>query len=163
MRALRSKLLYFYLLIFALIFFRGYLPMKQMQQKVEVAAESLTPAERNIAGFPPETTALHTSTLQTSTFQTSTESIEEGMEGLESDVNAPEQKAFGNKEKKGYTISEFNKLSADELMSFDGVGEVTARAIVALRAERGGFASFEELLDVKGIGEAKLKKILGAP
>lgn len=39
-----------------------------------------------------------------------------------------------------------------------GVGEVKAQAIVAYREEHGNFASVDELLEVKGIGEATLEK-----
>lgn len=37
-----------------------------------------------------------------------------------------------------------------------GIGEVTARDIVALREERGQFDTWEEVVDVRGIGAAKL-------
>ena len=39
-----------------------------------------------------------------------------------------------------------------------GIGEVKALAIVAYRDEHGDFASVDELLEVKGIGEATLEK-----
>lgn len=39
-----------------------------------------------------------------------------------------------------------------------GIGEVKAQAIVAYRDEHGDFASVDELLEVKGIGEATLEK-----
>lgn len=39
-----------------------------------------------------------------------------------------------------------------------GVGEVKAQAIVAYRDEHGDFASVDELLEVKGIGEVTLEK-----
>ncbi|HZX16642.1 MAG TPA: helix-hairpin-helix domain-containing protein [Pseudomonas sp.] len=39
-----------------------------------------------------------------------------------------------------------------------GVGEVKAQAIVAYRDEHGDFASVDELLEVKGIGEATLER-----
>ena len=42
-----------------------------------------------------------------------------------------------------------------------GIGEVKAQAIVAYRAEHGDFASVDELLEVKGIGEATLEKNRG--
>ncbi|WP_394233746.1 ComEA family DNA-binding protein [Pseudomonas anguilliseptica] len=38
-----------------------------------------------------------------------------------------------------------------------GIGEVKAQAIVAYRDEHGDFASVDELLEVKGIGEATLE------
>lgn len=39
-----------------------------------------------------------------------------------------------------------------------GIGQVKAKAIVAYRDEHGNFASVDELLEVKGIGEATLEK-----
>ena len=39
-----------------------------------------------------------------------------------------------------------------------GIGEVKAQAIVAYRDEHGDFASVDELLEVKGIGEVTLEK-----
>lgn len=42
-----------------------------------------------------------------------------------------------------------------------GIGEVKAQAIVAYRDAHGDFASVDELLEVKGIGEATLEKNRG--
>ena len=39
-----------------------------------------------------------------------------------------------------------------------GIGAAKAQAIVAYREEHGNFASVDELLEVKGIGEATLEK-----
>lgn len=39
-----------------------------------------------------------------------------------------------------------------------GIGETKAKAIVAYREEHGNFASVDELLEVKGIGQATLEK-----
>ena len=39
-----------------------------------------------------------------------------------------------------------------------GIGETKAKAIVAYRDTHGAFASVDELLEVKGIGEATLEK-----
>lgn len=44
----------------------------------------------------------------------------------------------------------------EELDTLPGVGPVTAAAIVAWRDENGHFATVEDLLDVKGIGDATL-------
>lgn len=49
-----------------------------------------------------------------------------------------------------------NAASATELEAIPGVGPVLAGRIVAVREERGGFTTLEDLLDVAGIGEAKL-------
>jgi competence protein ComEA len=52
-----------------------------------------------------------------------------------------------------------NTASLEELELLPGVGEARARALVALRKERGGFKSIEELKDVKGIGDAGLERL----
>jgi competence protein ComEA len=51
--------------------------------------------------------------------------------------------------------------SADEvaLDALPGIGPATASAIVAHRAEVGRFTSVDQLLDVRGIGEAKLEQL----
>lgn len=49
-----------------------------------------------------------------------------------------------------------NLANAQELEALPGVGPVLAQRIVAHREEHGPFTAVEELLDVPGIGEAKL-------
>lgn len=49
-----------------------------------------------------------------------------------------------------------NQASASELESLTGVGPVLAARIVAHRDANGPFTAVEDLLDVTGIGEAKL-------
>jgi competence protein ComEA len=49
-----------------------------------------------------------------------------------------------------------NTASATELETLPGVGPQTAQAIITHRNERGPFLSVDELLDVPGIGPAKL-------
>ena len=52
-----------------------------------------------------------------------------------------------------------NTASINELVLLPGIGRKTAEKIVNLRSVRGKFNKIEELLDVNGIGEAKLNKI----
>jgi competence protein ComEA len=52
-----------------------------------------------------------------------------------------------------------NSATEQELESLPGVGPSTAAAIVALRRQVGRFSSIDQLLDVRGIGEAKLGAI----
>jgi competence protein ComEA len=52
-----------------------------------------------------------------------------------------------------------NTASAAELELLPGIGASRARAVVEAREENGGFASLDELLAVKGIGEASLAKL----
>ena len=55
------------------------------------------------------------------------------------------------------TIS-LNTATAEELMTLDGLGEKTAKAILEYRRLYGGFDSVEELLHVEGVGEKKLEQ-----
>jgi competence protein ComEA len=59
------------------------------------------------------------------------------------------------------SIEEFNAMEIEALKSFSGIGDVTATAIVNHIRESGPFSHFEQLIDIKGIGEKKLAKILG--
>ncbi len=52
-----------------------------------------------------------------------------------------------------------NTATAEQLTLLPGIGEVTANAIVAYRTAKGNFASVEDILNVKGIGEKTLEKI----
>lgn len=54
-----------------------------------------------------------------------------------------------------------NLATAAELEALNGVGPVTAGAIVRFREENGNFGSVEELLNVDGIGEKTLAKLKG--
>ncbi len=51
---------------------------------------------------------------------------------------------------------DLNAATADELEELPGVGPATAAAIIDHRDEHGAFDSVDALLDVRGIGEAKL-------
>ena len=55
-----------------------------------------------------------------------------------------------------------NTATAEELETLPGIGPVLAQRIVEHRAAHGAFTSVEELLQVEGIGEAKLDNIRGS-
>ncbi len=52
-----------------------------------------------------------------------------------------------------------NTATTDDLRRLPGVGEKRAGAILALRARLGRFRAIEDLLKVKGVGRAMLKRI----
>ena len=54
---------------------------------------------------------------------------------------------------------DLNTATEAELDELPGVGPSIAAAIVAFREQNGGFAAVEDLLDVRGIGEARLAEI----
>jgi competence protein ComEA len=56
-------------------------------------------------------------------------------------------------------LVDINRASAAELEELPGVGPATAEAIIAHRDQNGPFASVDDLLDVRGIGEAKLEQL----
>jgi competence ComEA-like helix-hairpin-helix protein len=53
-----------------------------------------------------------------------------------------------------------NRASFEEINRLPGISDAVARAVIDRRARRGGFRNPEELLDVPGIKEKRLKKIL---
>lgn len=57
---------------------------------------------------------------------------------------------------------DLNRATASELEGLPGVGPVLAERIVAYRDEHGPFDAIEDLLDVAGIGEAKLEQLRSA-
>ncbi|MDE5584353.1 MAG: helix-hairpin-helix domain-containing protein [Ruminococcus sp.] len=54
---------------------------------------------------------------------------------------------------------DINTAGVEELILLDGIGEVTAQAIVDYRDLHGGFNNIEEIMNVKGIGAVKFENI----
>lgn len=54
---------------------------------------------------------------------------------------------------------DLNTASPEDLTRLPGIGEKKAAAIVAYRAENGGFTSTEELMEIDGIGEGIYAKL----
>ncbi|MDE5576959.1 MAG: helix-hairpin-helix domain-containing protein [Oscillospiraceae bacterium] len=67
-------------------------------------------------------------------------------------------------EKMSVTVTfpiDINSASADELIMVKGIGKVTANNIIEYRDINGYFYSFDELLNVDGIGKSKLADLSG--
>lgn len=54
-----------------------------------------------------------------------------------------------------------NSATIEELQLLPGIGESTAKSILAYRKANGSFKSISELVKVKGIGEKKYKSLQG--
>ncbi len=52
---------------------------------------------------------------------------------------------------------DINSAEWPELVAVTGIGEKTARAIIAHREQHGPFPTLEAIMDVPGIGESKLQ------
>ena len=53
-----------------------------------------------------------------------------------------------------------NSATENQLMELPGIGETLAQRILSYRMQNGAFSTPEELLNVEGIGHAKLEAIL---
>jgi len=56
-------------------------------------------------------------------------------------------------------VVNINTATSEELQLLPGIGEARARDVIALRKRNGGFKSVDELGEIKGIGEAALKRL----
>jgi competence protein ComEA len=59
----------------------------------------------------------------------------------------------------GGALVNLNTATSAELEELPGIGPVTAASILQWRTEHGRFTSVEELLEVSGIGEARLADV----
>ena len=67
--------------------------------------------------------------------------------------------AAGGSDGSGAGPVDLNTATAAELEELPGVGPATAAAILSYRDEHGPFSAVDELLEVRGIGEARLAAI----
>ena len=59
----------------------------------------------------------------------------------------------------GYRRIDLNRAGMQELVLLPGIGPKKAEALLRWRAEHGRFATLEDLLEVKGIGESTLERL----
>ncbi len=74
-------------------------------------------------------------------------------------ASGPASSGGGTSPSAAPTIVDLNTATAEQLETLPGVGPATAMAILSYRDEHGPFASVDDLLEVRGIGDAKLEQI----
>lgn len=55
---------------------------------------------------------------------------------------------------------ELNSATEDDLLLIPGLGSTTAQKIIKLRSEKGSFKNIEELMEISGIKEKKLARLM---
>ena len=90
-----------------------------------------------------------------------TEPIQEELPDSNKSANTPHKPTKANKQKLelGQTI-DINSASATTLTRIPGIGDVFAERIIEYRNSLGGFASLEQLYEIKGITVNKFSKVL---
>lgn len=74
-------------------------------------------------------------------------------------VSAKDKEVLLEKSTPESVIINLNTATLEQLCQLEGIDKVTAQAIIDYRTEKGRFESFDELLDIEGIGDVKYRSI----
>ena len=74
-------------------------------------------------------------------------------------AGTPRARSGGSGETAAGVPVDVNRATAEELRALPGIGPVVAERIIALREERGGIRNLDELIDVRGVGDATLARL----
>jgi competence protein ComEA len=100
-----------------------------------------------------------TTTLNMARELTDGEQVLVGLEPVQTGASPPGAASQGSAGAPVGAKVNLNTATAEQLDTLPGVGPVTAQAILGWRETNGRFGSVDDLLDVKGIGEATLAEL----
>lgn len=110
-----------------------------------------SPAERGDAATSPETPS-----REQSNPSAVTSIVESGRPDTGAPIKATSPKTISSVDD---GLVRVNTATASELQRLPGIGPTLAERIIAFRRRSGAFASIEQMLEVKGIGPAKLERL----
>jgi competence protein ComEA len=147
----------------------GWVPVNEPLNK---ALESLTsPSEASTAVevqeiTTPESTTYNANTRPESSQLKSSQSENSQLESSQPENSQPENSQPESTQPENSqpgnqsALIDLNHATQAELETLPGIGPSKARAIMAYREENKGFRKVEQLLEVKGIGEKMLERVL---
>jgi competence protein ComEA len=137
----------------------GWVPVNEPLNK---ALESLTsPSEASTAVEVQEISTPESTTYNANTRPESSQSENSQLESSQPENSQPESTQPENSQPGNQSaLIDLNHATQADLETLPGIGPSKARAIMAYREENKGFRKVEQLLEVKGIGEKMLERVL---